>query len=75
MQGFLSSGRKRVIFGNALKLFRNVFERRREIGVMRATGASSFQIFRLFIGEGLLLGWLNWLTALPLSIPAGLLLY
>ncbi len=52
----------------------NVFERRREIGVMRAIGASSFQIFRLFVGEGLLLAWLSWLIALPLSIPAGLLL-
>jgi putative ABC transport system permease protein len=52
----------------------NVLERRREIGVMRAIGASSFQIFWLTIGEGLLLGWLSWLIALPLSIPAGLLL-
>lgn len=52
----------------------NVLERRREIGVMRAIGASSLQIFRLFVGEGLLLGWLSWLIALPLSIPAGSLL-
>jgi putative ABC transport system permease protein len=49
----------------------NVMERRREIGVMRAIGASSFHIFRLFIGEGLLLGWLSWLIAWPLSLPAG----
>ena len=49
----------------------SVMERRREIGVMRAIGASSWTIFRLFIGEGLLLGWLSWLVALPLSIPAG----
>jgi len=46
-------------------------ERTREIGVMRAIGASSWTIFRLFIGEGLILGWLSWLIALPLSIPAG----
>ena len=52
----------------------NVLERRREIGVMRAIGASSLQIFRLLVGEGLLLGWLSWLIALPLSIPAGSLL-
>ena len=52
----------------------NMLERRREIGVMRAIGASSLQIFRLLVGEGLLLGWLSWLIALPLSIPAGLLL-
>ncbi|MBV7326698.1 FtsX-like permease family protein [Chloroflexi bacterium TSY] len=47
----------------------NVLERRREIGVMRAIGASSFDIARLFIGEGLILGVLSWLIALPLSIP------
>ena len=48
----------------------SVLERRREIGVMRAIGASSGVILRLFIGEGLLLGFLSWLIALPLSIPA-----
>jgi putative ABC transport system permease protein len=48
----------------------SVLERRREIGVMRATGASSFTIFRLFIGEGLILGWLSWLIAVPIAIPA-----
>jgi putative ABC transport system permease protein len=49
----------------------SVLERRREIGVMRAIGASSWTIARLFIGEGLILGWLSWLISLPLSIPAG----
>ena len=49
----------------------NVLERRREIGVMRAIGASSPTIAGLFIGEGLLLGLLAWLIALPLSIPVG----
>jgi putative ABC transport system permease protein len=52
----------------------SVLERRREIGVMRAIGASSWAISRLFIGEGLLLGWMSWLIALPLSIPAGRLM-
>ncbi len=47
----------------------SVLERRREIGVMRAVGASSWQVIRLFIGEGLLLGLLSWMIALPLSIP------
>jgi putative ABC transport system permease protein len=47
-----------------------VLERRREIGVMRATGASSSTIFRLFIGEGLIQGWLSWLIAVPIAIPA-----
>jgi putative ABC transport system permease protein len=52
----------------------SVLERRREIGVMRAIGASSWAIARLFIGEGLILGLLSWLIALPLSIPAGILM-
>ncbi|HXV98949.1 MAG TPA: FtsX-like permease family protein, partial [Anaerolineae bacterium] len=49
----------------------SVLERRREIGVMRAIGASSGKISLLFIGEGLILGLLSWVIALPLSIPAG----
>jgi putative ABC transport system permease protein len=41
---------------------------------MRAIGASSGTIARLFIGEGLMLGWLSWLIAIPLSIPAARLM-
>jgi putative ABC transport system permease protein len=52
----------------------NVIERGREIGVMRAIGAPSADIIRLFMGEGLILGWLSWLIALPLSVPAGRLM-
>jgi putative ABC transport system permease protein len=52
----------------------NVLERRREIGVMRAIGSSSGVIAGLLIGEGLILGWLSWLIALPFSIPAGQLM-
>ncbi len=48
----------------------NVLERQREIGVMRAIGASSGSISGLFIGEGLILGWLSWFIAVPLSVPA-----
>ncbi len=49
----------------------NVLERQREIGMMRAIGASSASIATLFIGEGLILGLLSWVIALPLSLPAG----
>jgi len=52
----------------------NVLERRREIGVMRSIGASSWRVIRLSIGEGVMLGWMSWLIALPLSIPAAYLL-
>ena len=47
----------------------SVLERRREIGVMRAIGASNGQVIRLFVGEGILLGFISWLIAFPLSIP------
>ncbi len=61
-----------IALSGALSL--SVMERTREIGVMRAIGASSWTIFRLFIGEGLILGLLSWLIALPLSVPAGKLM-
>lgn len=47
----------------------NVMERTREIGVMRAIGASSLTVAGQFVGEGLILGWLSWLVAIPLSLP------
>jgi putative ABC transport system permease protein len=56
-----------IALSGALSL--SVMERSREIGVMRAIGASSGKVSRLFIGEGLILGWLSWLLAVPLSIP------
>jgi putative ABC transport system permease protein len=51
-----------------------VIERRREIGVLRAIGASTWDIGRLFVGEGLILGWLSWLISFPISLPAGRLM-
>ena len=36
---------------------------------MRAIGASNWQVIRLFVGEGVLLGLISWLIAFPLSIP------
>jgi len=50
----------------------NVIERRREIGVMRAVGASSLDVAAIFIGEGLLLGVASWVVATPLSVLAGI---
>jgi putative ABC transport system permease protein len=61
-----------ISLSGALSL--SVIERQREIGVMRAIGASSWDIARIFIGEGLILGWLSWLIAFPLSLPAGRLM-
>lgn len=68
----LSSGVGSLALSGVLAL--NVLERRREIGLLRAAGAQSSAIFVQFIGEGLILSWLSWLSALPLSIPAGRLI-
>jgi putative ABC transport system permease protein len=48
-----------------------VLERRREIGVLRAIGATPRTILSQFVAEGLMMGWLSWLIALALSYPAG----
>ncbi len=47
----------------------NVVERRREIGVMRAIGATAPAIVAIFVSEGVLLGLWSWLLAVPLSLP------
>lgn len=46
----------------------NVLERTREIGVMRAVGAGSMIIRLMFVGEGMIIGVLSFIIALPLSI-------
>jgi putative ABC transport system permease protein len=51
----------------------NVVERGREIGLMRAIGAATPTVAGIFIGEGLLLGWISWLLAIPFSIPGAYL--
>jgi putative ABC transport system permease protein len=47
----------------------NVLERRREIGVMRAIGASDHAIVRIFVVEGVVISVLSWGGALLLSQP------
>ena len=47
----------------------NVIERTREIGVMRAIGACSRTIVGMVVAEGVLIGGLSWLLAVPLSVP------
>jgi putative ABC transport system permease protein len=58
-------------FGLSGTLSINVLERGREIGVMRAVGASSGDVGFVFMTEGLLLGVLSWIIAIPLSLVAG----
>ena len=52
----------------------NVLERTREIGVMRAVGASDGSIVKIFIVEGVFIGVLSWLIGAVLAFPIGKLL-
>jgi ABC-type antimicrobial peptide transport system permease subunit len=49
----------------------SVFERQKEIGVMRSVGAGSLTIVGQFLTEGLLIGLLAWLLGLPFSYVLG----
>lgn len=47
----------------------NVIERTREIGVMRAIGASTWAIIRIILTEGLMIAIVSWLIAVLLALP------
>lgn len=49
----------------------NVIERTREIGVMRAVGASSGDLLKITIVEGVITSWLSWIFAGIIANPAG----
>lgn len=55
--------------GLASTMSLSVLERTREIGVLRAIGARHRAIFTMVQVEGLVIGGLSWLIALPLSLP------
>lgn len=46
----------------------SVFERQREIGIMRAIGARSQTIMTQFVIEGLVVGLIAWLGGIPISL-------
>ncbi len=52
----------------------NVIERTREIGIMRAIGASNAILQQLVIGEALLIGVFAWLLGWLVSLPIALLM-
>lgn len=52
----------------------NVLERTREIGVLRAIGASNASIFKLVIVEGVTVALMSWASGAVLSVPSGLAL-
>jgi putative ABC transport system permease protein len=47
----------------------NVVERAREIGVLRAIGATTAAVAGIVVAEGVLVGVLSWLLAVPFSYP------
>jgi len=47
----------------------NTLERTREIGVMRAIGASNMDIQMIVLVEGMTIGLISWAASLVLSIP------
>lgn len=52
----------------------NVIERTREIGVMRAIGATDLSVFRIYVAEGVTIGLLSWLLGVVVGVPLGKLL-
>ncbi len=47
----------------------NVLERTREIGIMRAVGATDFEIIRMVLVEGLLIGIISFAFSIVVAIP------
>jgi putative ABC transport system permease protein len=52
----------------------NVLESTREIGVMRAIGASHMSIYQVFVTEGVVVGLMSWFGGVILSVPMSLAL-
>jgi putative ABC transport system permease protein len=52
----------------------NVLERGREIGVMRAIGASDNDLLKVILVEGILIGLVSWLVGCLLAYPLALTL-
>lgn len=52
----------------------NVLESTREIGVMRAIGASHASIYQVFVTEGVVVGLLSWLGGFAISWPLSIAL-
>jgi putative ABC transport system permease protein len=56
-------------FGLTGTMSLNVLERTREIGVMRAVGASNSAVMQIVIVEGLLIGLMSWFLGLLIAVP------
>ena len=60
--------------GLASTMSLNIIERIREIGVMRAIGASSFTIQSQVIIEGMLIGMISWVLGVIFAFPVSMVL-
>lgn len=58
------------VLGLMSSMSTSVIERTREFGIMRAIGARSQAVLRNVISEGLFIGLMSWVIAVPLSLPA-----
>ncbi|MDM8532103.1 FtsX-like permease family protein [Anaerolineales bacterium HSG25] len=47
----------------------NVLERTREVGVIRAIGASDFAVLQIVLIEGVLIGIISWLISVLIALP------
>lgn len=59
-------------FGLTGTMSLNVLERTREIGVMRAIGASNRDIFQIVVVEGILIGIISWVIGALMAYPLGI---
>ncbi len=57
------------VLGLANALTASVLERRREIGMLRAMGASGWRVGQVFWSEGLALGGIAWLAGGVIGLP------
>ena len=57
------------LFGLGAAIGVSVAERTREIGALRAVGATGDRIFQLFVGEAIFVGVASWLVAAVLALP------
>ncbi len=57
------------VLGLTSTMTMNVIDRTRELGIMRATGATPQMVLKIVVGEGVSISLMSWLLALLLSLP------
>jgi len=62
------------ILGLASTMTMNVIERTRELGIMRAIGATPKLILKIIVTEGVAIGLMSWVLAILLSLPLSILI-